>query len=303
VGKYFNGVKRVVYECKESSIKGEEYYLQKQQLKDLLKSIKENNYKVPEGVNPYQLSLVMMENIGDIDSELRDDLILSNIFTWINEGVLSAKEVYELLKITIDEEHLLKGLGNIDDSVFGRTFSVEIIAGIIYKHRMEKFISESDIQKAFNTVLKFYNEDKDVRGYVEGKGWAHGAAHGADVLDEFARCEEIGYDGLNKILDAIYKKVNINHYGYFHFEDERMITPVKAILERQIIPTKEIEDWIKSFNKIEKTGTFPEDLVIEFNVNAFLKSLYFRLIDKPEYEQITNAIREVLKEISRFNEC
>lgn len=277
--------------------------MEKQELKELLKNIKENDYKVPQCINPYQLSLVMMDNIGDIDSELRDDLILSNLFTWINEEILLSKEVYELLKIALDEQHILKGLGNINDSVFSRTFSTEIIAAIIYRHRREKFIDESDVQKAFNTVLKFYNEDKDVRGYVEGKGWAHGAAHGADALDEFARCEEIGYEGLKLILDAIYKKVNINHYGYIHFEDERIITAVKAILERKIVPIKEIEDWIRSFNKIEKTGMYPEDLVIEFNVNTFLKSLYFRLIDMPEYEKITNAIKEVLKEINRFSQC
>lgn len=277
--------------------------MEKQELKELLKSIKENGYKVPEGINSYQLSLVMMDNIGNTDSELRDDLILSNLFTWINDGILSSKELYELLKIALDEQHILKGLGNINDSVFSRTFSTEIIAAIIYRHRRGKFISEGDIQKAFNTVLKFYNEDKDVRGYVEGKGWAHGAAHGADALDEFARCEEIGYEGLKLILDAIYKKVNINHYGYIHFEDERIITAVKAILERKIVPIKEIEDWIRSFNKIEKTGMYPEDLVIEFNVNTFLKSLYFRLIDMPEYEKITNAIKEVLKEINRFSQC
>lgn len=276
--------------------------MEKQSLKELLKSIKENDYAVPDGINPYQLSLVMMDNIGDIDSELRDELILSNLFRWINGGTLSTNQVYELLMVALDEEHLLKGMGNINDSVFGRTFSIEIVAGIIYKHRSEKFISESDIQKAFSTVLKFYNEDKDVRGYVEGKGWAHGTAHGADALDEFARCEEIGYEELKKILNSIYKRVNINYYGYIHFEDERMITAVKAILERKIIPIKEIEDWIRSFNKIEKTGVYPEDLVIEFNVNVFLKSLYFRLIDKPEYEQITNVVREVLKKISRFSE-
>lgn len=276
--------------------------MKKQELKELLKSIKENDYKVPQGINPYQLSLVMMDNIGDIDSELRDELILSNLFRWINEGALSTNEVYELLVIALNEEHLLKELGNINDSVFSRTFSAEIIASIIYRHRREKFISEEDIQKAFSTILTFYNMDKDLRGYVEGKGWAHGAAHGADAIDEFARCEEIGCEGLKKILDSIYKKVNINHYGYIHFEDERMITAVKAILERKIISTKEIEDWITSFNKIEKTGIYPEDIVVEFNVNTFLKSLYFRLIDKSEYEQITNAVRKVLKEISRFSE-
>ncbi len=266
----------------------------------MLKSIKENDYKVPEGVNPYELSLKMMDNIGDIDSELRDDLILSNLFTWIYKNQLSGKQVNELLWIALDENHILKGLGNIDDSVFCRTFSSEIVAACIYRHRMDKFLSKSDIEKAFDTLLKFYNEDKDVRGYVEVKGWAHGAAHGADALDEFAKCEEIGYERLKNILDAFYKKLNINYYGYIHFEDERIITAVKSILEREIIPTDEIEEWIKSFNKIEKVGKYPEDLVIDFNVNIFLKSLYFRLIDIPKYENIANTAREVLNEISRF---
>jgi len=79
-----------------------------------------------------------------------------------------------------------------------------------------------------------------------------------------------------------------------------MITAVKSILEREIIPIEEIEEWIKSFNKIEKVGKYPEDLVIAFNVNMFLKSLYFRLIDIPKYEKIANTAREVLNEISRF---
>lgn len=279
-----------------------EYFLKKQVLKELLKSIRDNDYAVPDGVNPYELSLVMIDNIGDIDSELRDGLILSNLFKWINEGILSTNQVYELLMIVLDGDHILKGLGSINDSVFTRTFSAEAAAGMIYRHRREKFISESDIEKAFNTVLKFYDEDKDVRGYIEGKGWAHGAAHGADALDEFARCEEIEYVGLKKILDSIYKKVHVNRYGYIHFEDERMITVVKAVLERKIIPTKEMEDWIRNFNKIEKTGIYPEDLVVEFNVNTFLKSLYFRLIEIPQYEQITNVIRQVLKQISRFSQ-
>lgn len=274
--------------------------MEKQELKELLKSIKENDYKVPEGVNPYELSLKMMDNIGDVDSELRDDLILSNLFTWIDGNQLSEKQVNELLWIALDENHILKGLGNIDDSVFGRTFSSEIVAACIYRHRMDKFLSKSDIEKAFDILLKFYNEDKDIRGYVEVKGWAHGAAHGADALDEFAKCEEIGYERLNNILDAFYKKININYYGYIHFEDERMITAIKSILEREIIPIEEIEAWVKGFNKIEKVGRYPEDLVIAFNVNIFLKSLYFRLIDIPKYEKIANTAREVLNEISRF---
>lgn len=275
--------------------------MEKNEFKLLLKSIKENGCTLPDGVNPLQLSLEMMDNIGDIDSELRDELILSILSKWINKGILSTEEVHQLLMTALDERHILRGLGKIDDSVFYRTFSVEIVAEAIYKHRNEKFISECDIQKAFNAVLKFYNEDKDVRGYIDGKGWAHGVAHGADALDEFARCEEVGYQGLKRILDSIYNKVNTNYYGYIHFEDERMITAVKAVLEREIIPANEIVDWIGSFKKINKVGKYPEDLIIEFNVNVFLKSLYFRLNDKPQYQNITTVINEVLREISRFS--
>lgn len=280
-----------------------EYYLEKQVLKELLRSIKAQDCTMPNGVNQYELALEMMNNIGDIDSELRDDLILDILCKWIIDGALPTSVVQELLNIAIDEKHLLNGLGEVSDTVFARTFSVEVVAAVIYKHRQEEFLSEADVKKALEAVLRFYNEDKDVRGFVEGKGWAHGAAHGADVLDEFARCREIGYEELKRILDSIYRKVNVNHYGYIHFEDERMITAVKAILERKIIPMKEIEDWIGNFNKIEKVGKYPEDLVIDSNVNSFLKSLYFRLMDIEEYEQLTNMIKGVLKEISRFSHC
>lgn len=277
--------------------------MEKQVFKELLKNIKHNNYAVPSDINQKDLSFEMMDNIGDIDSELRDDLILSILSKWIIDGILPTSVVYELLMTALDEKHLLNGIGDISDKVFSRTFSAEIVAAIIYKHRQERFLSENDIKKTLKVVLKFYNEDKDVRGFVEVKGWAHGAAHGADVLDELARCQEIGYEELKKILASIYKKVNVNHYGYIHFEDERMSTPVKAIIERKIIPAKELEDWISSFTKIEKTGTYPEDMVIDFNVNTFLKSLYFRLIDIEEYKQIANRIKVVLKEISRFSDC
>lgn len=275
--------------------------MQKQALKALLTTIKEHGYEVPQDIHPYELSLIMMEHIGDTDAELRDKLIYSTLYFWIDREVLQADEVYEIFKIALNEEHLFVGLGQVDDSVFSRVFSVLVIALSIMRHRKTKFIPEADIKVALDRVLKMYNEDRDVRGYVDGKGWAHGAAHGADALDEFARCEEIGYAGLVEILEAIYKKVNMNHYGYIHFEDERMITAVKAILERELIPIEEIENWVKRFKKIEKIGKYPEDLIIVTNVISFLKSLYFRLLDQPKYAGITKTIEDVLKMINPYS--
>lgn len=263
-------------------------------------NIEDNEYAVPEGVNPYELSVDMMEYIGDIDGEFRDDLICSILLDWIMTDVLTPEEAHYIFLIALDEKHIFNGLGKVGDTVFDRTFSVLVSSCIIYKHK--NFLPDNDILKAFNKVLKFYNEDKDVRGFVEGKGWAHGAAHGADALMELAKCEVIGYEQLKEILNAIYKKININYYGYINNEDERMISAVKEVLERDIIPVEEIEEWIRSFGKIEKTGILPDDLFIEFNVTLFLKSLYFRLVDNTKYEQLAKIVKEVLKKTSRFGE-
>lgn len=274
--------------------------MNKLELKRLLIDIKNTDYKVPDNINAYDIALLMLENIGDIDSEFRDNLILSTLFKWIDGDVLSDDKAYNILMMAIDDKHLLNGIGSVDDRVFCRTFSVEVVASIICRHRKNKFISKDKLFKAFDSVIEFYSKDSDVRGYVEGKGWAHGAAHGADALDEFARCSELQYDHLKKILDAIYNKVNISHYGYIHFEDERMITTIKGILERKIIPLDEIEQWIRLFDISNKDDHSLENLVLEFNRNVFLKSLYFRLIKEFEYKDITDAIMSVLININRF---
>ena len=271
------------------------------ELKNLLLAIKGGNYLVPEGRNPYELSIEMMNYIGDTDPELRDDLILSNLSNWIVDGVLSKEEVKHLLFIALDEQHLFKGMGNQDDTVFCRTFSALVVALAVYRHRTDAFLTETQLKEILQKVLTFYHEDKDVRGYIDEKGWAHGAAHGADALDELARCSEIMEEDLLLILNSIYHKVIMVGYGYIHFEEERMITAVKAVLERKMIPQEKLISWIRSFLTTEKTGANQEDLVMEFNLQVFLKSLYFRLVDHPEYELITAEVKDVLMQVNRFN--
>lgn len=269
-------------------------------LKSLLREIKDKEYSVPSDINAYELSLEMMNYMGDTDGEMRNDLAFDILVEWIMTDVIKREEAYEIFLIALDENHLFNGLGEIGDSVFDRSFCVEVVACIIYKHRER--LSEDDILNAFNKVIKLYNEDIDVRGYVKGKSWAHSAAHGADALYELANCEVIGYKELKVILNAILKKIKVNYYGYINYEDERMICVFKAVLERELIPIEEIQEWIRSLGDIEKKGKVPDYLYVEFNVSLFLKSLYFRLVDHDEYKVLALLVKDVLKETSRFGE-
>lgn len=273
--------------------------MERNKLKELLKEIKKNDFKVLEGINPFELSLEMMNYIGDLEGELRDRLIFSTISNWIvNE--LKTDEVHQILDISLDDKHLFYGLGEVNDTVFTRTFSSLIVAGSIYRHRSDKYLNKEELEEIFEKFIKYYNNERDLRGYIKGNGWAHGAAHGADVLDEFARCEEFGSKEMRKILEAIYKKVNVDYYSYVDEEDERMITGVVAILERNLLDELEIIDYIKRFKNVTRKGIQPEDMTLQVNRRDFLRSLYFRIVDKPKYQNITDTTKNILDEISNF---
>ena len=274
--------------------------MERDDLRSLLREVKSGGFMVPEGFKPFTLASDMMNYLGDTDGELRDNLIYSILSNWIVKGILSTWEVNQILAISLDDRHLLYGLGNTDDTVFVRTFSLLIIAAAIYRHRSTGYLSSEMINNVLEKVLKLYNEDNDVRAYVEGKGWADGVSHGADALDELARCEEAGYEGLKRILNAIQKKVNINWYSYCHDEDERMVTAVTAILDKKLIPENEEIEWIESFAKLTLTGHYPTDLVLSVNIKNFLRSLYFRLAGKAGYTRITDVTVEILNKMNKY---
>ena len=49
--------------------------IRREELKEKLKAIMGDEFKIPEGANPFEMALAMMDYLGDTESELRDDLI------------------------------------------------------------------------------------------------------------------------------------------------------------------------------------------------------------------------------------
>lgn len=269
-------------------------------LKEKLQAIAENEYKVPQNENPFTLALSMMNYIGDTDGYFRDDLIYSVLANWMLSDIFNKDELYQILTICLDDNHLFFKIGNVDDSVFTRTFSVLLLPIIIYIHRKKNFLSFEDLNMIKEKLTGYLSAEEDVRGYVLEKGWAHGVAHTADALDELAKCNEIGEADLKVILQAIHQKITINNYVYINDEDERMVTAVVSILDRGILTESDIINWLKGFSDINKIGQLPEDLMTSINTKNFVRSLYFRLLKNEENEKYTQIIKEVIDSISNF---
>jgi hypothetical protein len=265
-------------------------------LKEKLTDIKKNGFEVPQGIDPFELALSMMKNIGSTDPELRDHLIYGTMWRWANSDVFRGNQIKQLLDISMDDEHLFYGVEKPeDDSVFKRAFSVLIAAVAVSCHRKNNILSDEKVREVYKKVMKYYELEKDLRGFVENKGWADATCHGADALDELAMCSALGRDELVAMLNIIRDKTCIGHHSYICEEDERMVSAVVSIINRQVIGTGEIIDWIESFKNAIKERVYPQHLVLISNIKHLLRSLYFRLIDDLDKKEITDAIRESLK--------
>ncbi|MDP9701475.1 DUF2785 domain-containing protein [Paenibacillus polysaccharolyticus] len=245
-------------------------------LKEKLMYIRENQYQAQS--DAFVLIQEMLHNIGTVDAQLRDELIYTTLSHWIPGLSLTTSKLEHILTTVLDRDHLLYGLGEThSDSVFTRSFSMLVIPLLFMRHAASPFLSSERIHQIKDVVFHNVREEKDYRGYDETKGWAHAVAHAADVLEDLAQYNELDEADLSTMLDLVYEKMTISERVYSDGEDERMITPVMCILDRNILSQASVQQWIQRFGTVENESEFLPAFRQKNNIKNFLKSLYFRI--------------------------
>ena len=58
-------------------------------------------------------------------------------------------------------------------------------------------------------VSTWYLRERDLRGFVPGKGWAHAVAHGADAIAALADSPHLGTNELTVLLDVLGDRLTV----------------------------------------------------------------------------------------------
>ncbi|QED49317.1 DUF2785 domain-containing protein [Cytobacillus dafuensis] len=237
----------------------------------------------------------MLTDIGTIDSDLRE-LVYSAFAKLISENYLDKRQLQYIMETCLDHNHLFYKIGEINsDSVFTRSFSSLVIAVILNKDKDDRFLSTDILLRAFESSISYLRQEKDTRGYVEGKGWAHSIAHGADLLA--SAIDHPSYNtGMSKdFLDTVH---NCLFKGpvYTDNEDERLIFVIESLMDKDLKETELVEWVINIFSELEavfeKESSYINFYRIKTNVMNFVKTLYFRL----GYKNIGHHARNTIKE-------
>jgi len=271
-----------------------------EELKGLLTEVKNNNFDALDGIDVDSVLDDMLRFIGRTDAEFRDDLIYMTFLEWGEyKGLISSEKARDILKTCLSDTHLFHGIGESGtDSVFTRSFSVLLLPVLFCMHNENPFLTADDIGNTRKTVVRYASLEKDFRGFVDGKGWAHAVAHTADALSNITACEiddelVCDRDAILEILEATKSLVSNRELVFATNEDDRLAEIFYDAGSSEILTHDELIAWLDSFgladNGWRKNAT-SADRTMYANRKNFMRAVYFRMMSDSDHEAICKHI-------------
>jgi hypothetical protein len=242
----------------------------------------ERGLEVPTDRPLDELTAELTRMLGSPDPVERDRTAYPALGTWIDRGVYD-----ELLPGLGDgmAAGLEVGLGEQGtDTVFRRAFSVLVLATVIERDTKEFLLPAEQVLRWGDKIVGWYLRERDLRGYVEGKGWAHAIAHGADAIAALAGSRHFGVPELTVLLDVIADRLAISETPLLSGEPDRMTHAVMEVLRRDLVPLSVVEPWVRRLARMAALDGVRGDgdpYAASNNAQQMLRALYLQLALAP----------------------
>jgi hypothetical protein len=224
--------------------------------------------------------------LGSADSYVRDEIAYPTLAAWVSDGVYD-----ELLEGLGDgmTAGLSVGIGEDGtDTVFRRSFSALVLAGCIARTTSlgssRAGVSDDVVLRWGDRVAGWLVRERDLRGFVPGKGWAHALAHGADALGVLAQAPVMGRLELTVLLDVIADRLLLpTRARLVHGEDDRLAGATMKVLRRDLLGLDVLEPWVARLAGRSRPSPDGEDdpFLVTGNVQAYLRSLHLQVALAP----------------------
>jgi Protein of unknown function (DUF2785) len=247
------------------------------------KQVRSAEMKVPTDRPLADLTAELTTMLGSVDPVERDETAYPILATWISEGV------YDDLLAGLGDgmaAGLTQGLGESGtDSVFRRSFSALVLAECIERDNAESLLPPAKILEWGDRVTGWLVRERDVRGFVPGRGWAHAVAHGADAVGVLAESPHFGLNELTVLLDVIADRLLLETPAPLASgEPDRLALATMTILRRRLVPLRIIEPWLARLTAAATATGSPEHdpYLTTGNPEAFLRALHIQVALAPE---------------------
>ncbi len=276
-------------------------------LESELREIAANEYRVPAETSAAEVARRMLEHLGSPDPDLRDGLVYTTFALWIRRGHFETAEMKELVETLSNDDHLFHGIGEVDtDSVFRRSFAALVLSELVRRHVQEAYLEADAVAALQARAVDYLEKENDLRGFVEGKGFAHAVAHTADLLDQLVRCEGLDEEDHQKMLTAIRGKMATTRVLYGFGEEWRMAKVILTLLRTESVTDRQMGGWLRDISRdllrpLQGAGA-TEQARRYANMKSFLLNIHLRCMKEQPPVDITAQVFATLARITKTSE-
>ena len=216
------------------------------------------------------------------DPELRDGVGFETVVAWVYRE-RKVSDVALAAATARWREHLRCGLGSAgDDRVFLRSFSALALSIAAAADLKQPWRDKAAFDADLDAAISYLAEEKDLRGWVEGAGWAHATAHAADWLKFLGRSPHLTPAQAARILDGIGAKLASTTEPFVRGEPERLAAAVESLARGPDFDIATFSAWATRLAALEgavwKATPFdPAKHSAALNAKAMLTALYVAL--------------------------
>lgn len=244
--------------------------------------VRANGLQVPDDRPLAELTAELTEMLGDPDPDVRDRIAYPTLARWIGQGVYD-----DLLEGLGDgmAAGLAVGLGEDGtDTVFRRSFSVLVLAECIERDNAEHLVPAGTMVSWGDRIASWFVRERDLRGWVPGKGWAHATAHGADAIAALAVSDAIERLELTVLLDVVADRLLLpTEHFLTHGEPDRLARATMRVLRRNLVGLEVLEPWLARLGQAARAHGLgdTDPFLVAGNVQAFLRALHLQIALAP----------------------
>lgn len=247
-------------------------------------SIIQADYAPPDGYALEDLTESLIQALGNPDETARVEYGYAILAHWVGAGVYHQDQIGYLVKALL--KNFMRGLGeNGTDSVFLRSYSALVLATIIALDNAKRFLKTHQVVEVLFKTIDYLADEKDLRAYVEaGKGWAHTAAHTADLCYALGQNRHLDANHLTHLLYALADKAKRKTGVIFtHEEEDRLARAALAVMQRPGLTAGIRQGWLirleSVFELLEQQEKDYDPLIHSAYINTknLLRSVYLQL--------------------------
>jgi hypothetical protein len=178
---------------------------------------------------------------------------------------------------------LTVGLGEDGtDTVFRRSFSALVLAECLDRSTVLGTLPADQVLDWGDRIAGWLVRERDLRGFVAGKGWAHALAHGADALGVLARSPALGRLELTVVLDVVADRLlTTTGTRLVDGEDDRFAAATLAVLRRDVLGLDVLEPWVARLAEHAHAAGDRGTPAVTGTAQAYLRALHLQLALAP----------------------